>query len=75
MTDVVALIASVLQVPAENLSEEDGMHSVPQWDSLKVVLLASMIEVTYDFTLSNSEIEQLITVRGVRDTLARHVGG
>jgi acyl carrier protein len=75
MPEVLALVASVLQVNAGDLTEEDGTDTVPAWDSLKTILLASMIEVTYDITLGNSDIEQLTTVRGVREVLARHVGG
>jgi len=74
MPEVLALVASVLQVSPADLTEEDGTDTVPAWDSLKTILLASMIEVTYDITLGNSDIEQLTTVRGVREVLARHVG-
>ena len=74
MPEVLALVASVLQVNPADLTEEDGTDTVPAWDSLKTILLASMIEVTYDITLGNSDIEQLTTVRGVREVLARHVG-
>ena len=75
MSDVVALVASVLQVDPGQLSEEDGVETMPAWDSLRIVLLASMIEITYGITLANSDIEQLTSVRAVRDVLARHGAG
>ncbi|WP_037246784.1 acyl carrier protein [Rhodoferax saidenbachensis] len=71
--DVLPLIASVLQVTPDSLREDDGAETVPAWDSLKTILLASMIEITYDITLDNSEIEQLTTVRAVREVITRHV--
>ncbi|MBK6323594.1 acyl carrier protein [Candidatus Aalborgicola defluviihabitans] len=72
MSDVLTLIASVLQVDAADLNEDDGIDTVAAWDSLKTILLASMIEINYSITLDNHDIEKLITVRGVREVLARH---
>lgn len=72
MQDVIQLIASVLQVDPARLSEEDGVETVEQWDSLRIVLLASMIEVSYGLTLQSEEIDSLTSVRAVRAVLARH---
>ncbi len=72
MSDVLTLIASVLQVNAADLHEDDGTDTVDSWDSLKTILIASMVEINYSITLDNHDIEKLITVRGVREVLARH---
>jgi acyl carrier protein len=72
MSDVRTLLASVLQVPPHQLSEDDGMETLPQWDSLKTLLIASMAEVTWGITLSSSEIDRLTSVRAVRAVLAGH---
>jgi acyl carrier protein len=71
---VLELIAAVLRVSPEEIQEDDGAHSVGNWDSLRSVLMASMIEVNYGVTLSNEEIEQLISVQGVRQVVGRHAG-
>lgn len=73
MPEVRALIASVLQIPADALHDDDGAETVESWDSLKTVMLASMIEITYDITLDNSDIERLTSVGAVREVIARHV--
>lgn len=73
MPEVRALIASVLQIPADALRDDDGTETVESWDSLKTVMLASMIEITYDITLDNSDIERLTSVSAVREVIARHV--
>ena len=75
MTDILPLIAQVLQVDPAQLSEDDGVRTMPQWDSLKIILLASMMEVTHGITLSSADIEQLTSVRAVRAVFARHAGG
>ena len=72
MTDILPLIAQVLQVQPADLSEDDGVRTLPQWDSLKIILLASMIEVTHGITLSSEDIEQLTSVGAVRAVVARH---
>ncbi|WP_374665731.1 acyl carrier protein [Ramlibacter sp.] len=72
MQDVAQLIASVLQVDPARLSDEDGVETLEQWDSLRIVLLASMIEVSYGLTLQSEEIDSLTSVRAVRAVLARH---
>lgn len=72
MQDVAQLIASVLQVDPSQLSEEDGVETMAQWDSLKIVLLASMVEITYGVTLRADEIDALTSVRAVRAVLGRH---
>ncbi|WP_332826443.1 acyl carrier protein [Ramlibacter sp.] len=72
MTDILPLIAQVLQVRPADLSEDDGVQTMPQWDSLKIILLASMIEVTHGITLSSEDIEQLTSVGAVRAVVARH---
>lgn len=72
MTDVLTLIGSVLQVNPAQLAEDDGIETMPQWDSLKTLLLASMVEVSYGITLGDQDIEALTSVRSVREVLARH---
>ena len=73
MPEVRALIASVLQIPADALHDDDSTETVDAWDSLKTVMLASMIEINYDITLDNSDIERLTSVSAVREVIARHV--
>jgi acyl carrier protein len=72
--EVLDLVASVLQMNPAELSEDDGMETLAQWDSLKVILLASMIEVTFGITLAGDEIEKLTSIRSVRQVIDLHGG-
>lgn len=74
MPGIVSLIASVLQVDPADLSEEDGAETVAGWDSLRTLMLASTIEISYGITLDNADFERLVTVKGVREVISRHVG-
>lgn len=72
MPQVRALIATVLQMDPAALSEDDGADTLGAWTSLKTMMLASTLEITYDITLDNSDIERLTSVRAVREVIARH---
>lgn len=72
MTCLKSLIASVMQVDAASLREEDGAETMAIWDSLRIIMLASMIELHYDIVLANADIENLTSVRRVRDVVARY---
>lgn len=72
LDEVLRFIASILQIEPLQLREDDGTETVPAWDSLKTLLIASMIEINHGVTLNNSEMERLTTVRAVREVLARH---
>jgi acyl carrier protein len=72
MPDPLELLASALQVNPADLSEDDGMQTLPEWDSLKVLQIASMIEIDCGVTLEGSDVERLTTVRDVREVIARY---
>lgn len=73
MSGINDLIASVLQVDPASLKEEDSRYTLEVWDSLRTLMLASTIEITYNVTLSNDDIERLTSVADVKDVVARYV--
>jgi acyl carrier protein len=75
MPDPLVLLASALQVNPADLSDDDGMQTLPEWDSLKVFQIASMIEIDCGVTLEGSDVERLTTVRDVREVIARYAKG
>lgn len=72
MPDPLELLASALQVNPADLNEDDGVGTVPEWDSLKILQIASMIEIDCGVTLEGSDVERLTTVRDVREVMARY---
>jgi acyl carrier protein len=72
MPDPLELIAFALRIDPAELSDDDGMDTLSQWDSLKVAQIASMIEIEYDVTLDDSDLERLTTVRDVYAVIARY---
>lgn len=72
MPKVRALIASVLRMNPAHITDEDTSETLEKWDSLTSAMLVSEIEIIHDITLDDSEIEQITSVRAVRELLARH---
>jgi acyl carrier protein len=73
MPSIEETIGSVLQIDPTLLKEDDTSESVAGWDSLRMLMLASAIEINYGFTLRNDEIEKLTSVANVRQIVAKHV--
>ena len=72
LREAIELVAAVLGIPEAGVGEGDGIRTLPQWDSLKTILLTSQIEIRHGCTLESSEIERLVSVRAVAEVLARH---
>lgn len=71
---LVDLVAGVLNVSPEHLTDESGPKTVPEWDSLAHVTIASAAEQTYgvEFTMPDilgiatlGDLKKLLTDRGV----------
>lgn len=69
---LLALLASLMSVPQSALDERSGRGSVEKWDSMREVLLASMLENEFGIELSVAEMEQLHSVADIREILHKH---
>lgn len=69
---VIALIARVLQVEPSVLDGCADNATVPGWDSLRTLMLASMIEISFAIRLTADEVSGLTSVARVIETVARH---
>ncbi|MDB5092013.1 MAG: acyl carrier protein [Candidatus Eremiobacteraeota bacterium] len=66
------LIASVMEVDASEVTENSDNETLGKWDSMRQIMLATMLESEYGFTLSNDELAGLQSVGKIRTILARH---
>jgi acyl carrier protein len=70
------LFAEGLGVPAAELSEESSPDTVESWDSLAAMNLVTLIEDTFDVSLSTRDIMKMRTVGLARSVLqSKGVGG
>ncbi|HMK89525.1 MAG TPA: acyl carrier protein [Methylocystis sp.] len=72
MQELMDLIALTMDVPSSRVNENSVAAEFVKWDSLRIVLLGSMLEQTYDVTLTTDETSSLKSVRAVIDVLQRH---
>jgi acyl carrier protein len=66
------LIASIMEVDASEVDETSDHEALGKWDSMRQIMLATMLESEYGFTLSNDELERLQSVTNIRSILAAH---
>ena len=68
---VEALIASTLNIPVEQVTDESDMSTLQNWDSLGHINLVLAIEETYGIIVDEDAVLELTSVRAIRDFVAR----
>lgn len=63
------LVASVLDIAPDLLTEESGRESVEAWDSLAHLNIISAAEETYEVVFKSSEMRDLTTIGRLRAAL------
>ena len=71
-TPLLELVASIMELDPSQVHEDSGMDSLPKWDSMRQLMLASMLESEFGFTLSAGELQNLQSVRKIWSILAAH---
>lgn len=69
------VVAGVLCVPSESVTDDVGFGVTPEWDSVNHISLMLAIEEAYGITLSDDEVVELTTVGAIRSHLARGARG
>jgi len=60
------LIARVLEIPEQGITDELSFQSIPQWDSMKHLELISALEEAYDVEIEAEQIVELSQVAAIR---------
>jgi acyl carrier protein len=66
------LIASVMEVDGSEVSEASDNETLGKWDSMRQIMLATMLESEYGLTLDSDELDRLGSVKDIRAILAHH---
>lgn len=72
MTQLNELVASVINVPAAELTPQSGAENLPAWDSLAHIGIIAAVEETYHVQLTMPEILAIKTVSDLHNTLEKH---
>ena len=66
------VVASVLGVPAGELSDDSSIGSVPSWDSLRQLSVILALESAYGTSISTDEALEMNSIAAIKQVLARH---
>jgi acyl carrier protein len=66
---IIAVLAAVLNVPAEQLGPDASPRTVSQWDSLKHMNLVLALEDEFGVQFSDQEIGELTSVNAIANAL------
>jgi acyl carrier protein len=65
LTSPFDLVAKVLDINVDQLTENSAMGETLNWDSLNHVAIIGELEVSYDVTIPNEEIENYVTMKAI----------
>ena len=66
---VMKLVADILKMHIEEISDDLSMKDVEVWNSLKHMELVVSIEEVFGIELTFDEIVAMLTVRGIKEVL------
>ena len=72
MQTIQKLIADVLNIPQDRISDDLHMKDCAEWDSLKHMELILAIEQAYAIELSGDDIAEMTSVAAIKTILARY---
>ena len=62
--ELIELIAEVIDVPKEEIDENTGPESMPEWDSLAHLCIVAAVEEKYKIKI---EMNQIILISNIKD--------
>ncbi len=62
MQDFISNLEITLEKKKGTITEKDIFRNYPEWDSLMVFAVLSMISDEYDVTIGRAEFDELVTV-------------
>ena len=69
---VCRVVAETFGIPMEKVSEDAGVNTIENWDSLAHLNLIMAIEAEFGISLTPEEAMQIMSVRLIRLTLEEH---
>jgi len=73
--EVAAVLAVILEVPREAISDGFSPDDCETWDSVRHLRLVLAIEERFGVTFDEAEIEHLTSLRAILDALEKRLAG
>lgn len=72
MKRVKAILANVLQIDENSITDETSPENVETWDSFNALLLISEFEKAFNLSFSLDEVVSVRCVGGIKKILKKH---
>ncbi len=73
MNELIANLEMTLEKDSGVIRESDVFRSYPEWDSLMVFAVLSMLSDEYEVTITRAEFDEIITVKDLFDYIQRNL--
>lgn len=70
MENFIEKFAETIDTEAE-LTPDTKIADIPDWDSLSVISVLTMVNLEYDKTLRRAELQKVVTVRDLYELVAQ----
>jgi acyl carrier protein len=67
---IIELVSSIMDVPAESLTEDSSPANVESWDSLKHMNLVLALEEEFGIRLNDERIMKMVSVGAIVETVS-----
>lgn len=67
MNELITNLEVTLEKKSGSIRESDVFRNYPEWDSLMVFAVLSMLSDEYDITVTRTEFDEIITVKDLFD--------
>ena len=68
---IVEILAEILEVPAESISDDTSPDTVDAWDSMNNLKMITAIEQAYDIQFTMLEIGEMMNVGEIKSMLSK----
>lgn len=63
--EIMEIVAGCLEIPVEQLEKDADMADIPEWDSMRNVMILSQLEDHFDVMIPEEDIFDLVSVNAI----------
>ena len=63
--EIMEIVAGCLEIPVEQLAKDTDMADIPEWDSMRNVMILSQLEDHFDVMIPEEDIFDLVSVNAI----------
>ena len=71
MNDLISNLEMTLEKKIGSIKESDAFRNYPEWDSLMVFAVLSMLSDEYDITITRAEFEEIVTIKDLYEYIQK----